>query len=403
MAASNCVVRLVRLDLSSAQQRQCQALRREAGRCWTAMLKAHIESRTGKWLTANDLMHDFKGIYALHSQSVQALAQKLEANIDTARSLRQNGDSEARYPYKDKLYQTVTWKDQALRVRDGRLLLSNGRGREPLVLTLEAEYRSANIRKVELLWRADHYELALTIDTGIVNPPLIRRVKTVGVDLGEINIAAVVTDEGKGVLITGRYLRSVKRLRNKRHAAYAKKMANCQPHSRRMKRLRKRKAQASAKFYRQQRDILHKASRKVVEFCKQEGVARIAIGDVRDIADRTNKGRHQNQRMSQWPHGQFVQYVSYKGRVFGMTTAYQPEDYSTRTCSSCGHVGSSSPRGRVFTCPGCGAVVSRDGNGGANICSRARYGRYGKVQLKHLTYLRPVVVVAPRHGPTLLT
>jgi Putative transposase DNA-binding domain len=99
-----------------------------------------------------------------------------------------------------------------------------------------------------------------------------------------------------------------------------------------------------------------------------------------------------------------VQYVTYKGRALGMGTAYIPEDYSTRTCSVCGHVRSSAPRGRIFVCPnpGCGAVVSRDGNGSANICSRARYGTYGKVQVTHLTYLRPLAVVAPRHGPTLL-
>jgi predicted RNA-binding Zn-ribbon protein involved in translation (DUF1610 family) len=106
--------------------------------------------------------------------------------------------------------------------------------------------------------------------------------------------------------------------------------------------------------------------------------------------------------MSQWAHGQFVQYVTYKARALGINTGYIPEGYSTRTCSVCGHLCSSSPRGRMFQCPGCGAVLSRDGNGGANICSRARYGSYSKVQLEHLTYLRPLVVVEPRRGPKLL-
>src|ERR671926_79911 len=106
---TNCVVRLVPLDLNHSQEIQCEALRREAGRAWTDMLKTHIKSRPGKWLTATDLMRDFKGQYALHSQSLQALAQKLQANLDTARTLRQNGDTQARYPYKEKAYQTLTW------------------------------------------------------------------------------------------------------------------------------------------------------------------------------------------------------------------------------------------------------------------------------------------------------
>jgi putative transposase len=266
-------------------------------------------------------------------------------------------------------------------------------------------YHYANIRKAELLWRADHYELALTIDTGVTNPPLLCRVMTAGLDLGEVNIAAVVAENGQGAVITGRHLRSVKRLRNKRHAAYHKRLARCTPGSRRTRRLLKRKAQASARFERQARDILHKASRQVVGFAEQQGVAHLAVGDVRDIAEGTNKGRHQNQRLSQWAHGQFVQYVSYKARALGIKTTYIPEDYSTRTCSVCGQRRSSSPRGRVFVCPtpGCGAVLSRDGNGGANIYSRSRYGIYGKVHITHLTYLQPLAVVAPRRGPKLPT
>jgi putative transposase len=181
-------------------------------------------------------------------------------------------------------------------------------------------------------------------------------------------------------------------------------MKKCSPGSRRMRRLLRRKAQASARFARQARDILHKASRQVVQFAQAQGVAQLVVGDVREVAAGPHKGRHQNQRLGQWAHGQFVQYVTYKARGLGVSTAYIPEDYSTRTCSVCGHVRASAPRGRVFVCPnpGCGAVVSRDGNGSANICSRSRYGTYGKVQLKHLTYLQPVAVVAPRRGPKLL-
>ena len=146
-------------------------------------------------------MHEFKGDYALHSQSIQALAQKLEANVQGTRERRSNGDMDIEYPYRPKEYQTVTWKDQGIRVHEGWIILSNGRGREPLVLLLPEEYRSADIRKAELLWRADHYELALTLDTGVSNPPLLRRVMTAGVDLGEVNIAAAVAENGQGVVI----------------------------------------------------------------------------------------------------------------------------------------------------------------------------------------------------------
>jgi len=388
---TNCIVRVLPLrGLSVEQKALCLFLREEAGRCWTAMLSAHIESRGGKWLSSSDLKKMFKGRYALHSQTIQALAEKLEANVDAAYKLRKS-DPEARYPYRAKKHQTVVWKETAIHLLDnGKLLLSNGKNNRPLVLSVPAEYIGIDICKVELTWRADHYELCLTIDIGVVNPPRKLTGQIAGVDLGEVNIAAVVTEAGDALVVSGRMLRSVKRLRNKRHAALDSLLSRCKPGSKRYRRLKKSKAKASAKIYRQQRDILHKASRQVVKFCQANGVKEIAVGDVRDVQDGVNLSTNSNQKISQWPHGQFVKYVAYKSAELGMATSYIPEDYSTRTCSYCRRVAKRAPRGRVYTCPRCGAVIHRDANGASNICSRARYGSYGLVQAQTIMYLRPL-------------
>jgi len=131
-AETTCVVRIIPLHgLSQMQAELCSALRQEAGRCWTDMLHAHIASRGEKWLHSGDLEKLTKGRYALHSQTIQALAQRLDDNVKTAHHLRKT-DPEARYPYKDKTYQTVIWKDQAIRVKAGRVYLSNGRHRPTL-------------------------------------------------------------------------------------------------------------------------------------------------------------------------------------------------------------------------------------------------------------------------------
>jgi putative transposase len=388
---TNCIVRVLPLRRLSEQQKAlCLFLREEAGRCWTDMLNAHIESRSGRWLSSVDLSRLFKGQFALHSQTVQALAQKLEANVDTARELRKT-NPEARYPYHLKKYQTIVWKESAIHwIEGGRILLSNGKNHQPLSLAIPDEYMGVDIRKAELTWRADHYELCLTIDTGLANPPRKQLGQIAGVDLGEVNIAAVVTEAGDTLVVSGRVLRSVKRLRNKRHAALDSLISRCKPGSKRQRRLVKSKAKASAKMYRQQRDILHKASRQVVEFCQANDVNKIAVGDVRDVQDGVDLGKKANQKISQWPHGQFVKYIAYKAAQQGMKTDYIPEDYSTRTCSGCKQVAKRAPRGRVYACPRCGAVIHRDANGASNICSRARYGSYGSVQVQTIMYLRPL-------------
>jgi putative transposase len=246
----------------------------------------------------------------------------------------------------------VVWKASAIHWTDrGQLLLSNGKRTQSLVLPLAGEYVDKEIRKIELTWRADHYELCLTIDTGLEDPPEKEHGQVAGVDLGEVNIAAVATEAGDTLVVSGRALRSVKRLRNKRHASLSSRIARCKPGSKRQRKLMRSKARASARLRRQQRDMLYKASRQVVEFCQASDVRVIAVGDVREVQDGVDLGKHANQKISQWPHGQFVQYLSYKAKQYGMRVEQIPEDDSTRTCSCDGTVKDHAPRGRVYACP----------------------------------------------------
>ena len=398
---THCIVRLVTLrGLDANTLAQCQALRAEGGRLWTDLVALHAQVRTqGHWLSAGELEQATKGgQYSLHSQSVQALCQKLAANVATVTELRrqervETGQVQTQYPHHPKAYQTVVWKDQALQILPtGQLRLPTGGQRPPLLLPLPEEYRRANLRRAELTWRADHYELCLTLDTGENLPPPLPAGAVAGVDLGEVHVAAVTTTRRHALVLSGRRLRACKQWRNKVHSLLQEKLSRCQPGSRRAKRLTKRKSQVSARLYRQQRDILHQAARKVVTFCQTEGVSRIAVGDVRDIQTGVSLGKRTNQKISQWPHGQFVRYLTEKAARLGIVVDWIDEAYSSRTCSVSGHVHSSSPRGRRFRCSGCGARVHRDVNGSANICSKAVYGCYAKVQADRVKYLRPIGV-----------
>jgi hypothetical protein len=78
---------------------QCQALRAEAGRLWTALVALHTQAREhGQWLSASDLEQATTGgQYALHSQSVQARCQQHAANVDTATELRRRELAETRH------------------------------------------------------------------------------------------------------------------------------------------------------------------------------------------------------------------------------------------------------------------------------------------------------------------
>jgi putative transposase len=209
---TQCVVRLLSLlGLSPVMRAQCQALRSEAGRLWTDLVQLHTTARAHReWLSASDLEQATKGgQYALHSQTVQALCQKFAANVATATVLRQQemqetGQVHTRYPHHDTPYQTVGWKDQALTILPtGQARLPCGGQSPPLLLPLPEEYEGVNLRRVELTWRADHYELCLTLDTGEPLPPVREDGAVAGVDLGEIHIAAVTTTRRHALVVSG--------------------------------------------------------------------------------------------------------------------------------------------------------------------------------------------------------
>ena len=395
LSETSCKVAVVRLSLSKKQIKQCESLLEEAGRCYSEMILSHVESRKDKWLSCAELKAKFKGAFRLHSQSIQAVAEKIEANLESARTNRDRefkelGRIKTEYPSESKLSFPVIWKKLGMKAKDGKLHLSNGLKNDPLIVSLPYQYRLENVNLAELIFDAGVYYLHLTIDTGIVPPQLSHGKRTAGVDLGEIHIAYCTTEDDNTIGISGRQLRSVKRLRNKKHHSLNEQLARCKNGSKRHKKLSQAKNKVSSKLKRQQRDILHKASRQLIDFCEENKIANVVMGDVRNISDGVNLGKKCNQKISQWTHGQFQTYVKQKARLKGMNTRLINESYSSKTCSNCCHVKSSSVQGRVYRCSSCGSVIHRDANGSANICSKGRHGEYGKVQVKNIKYLKPV-------------
>ena len=94
--------------LSPKEAALCHALGKEAGRCFTDMLKAQVASRgEKKRLSVDDLEKQPEQKYGLHSTCIQGLAQKSGANIATARQLgrtqkKNGGEISARFPYREK-------------------------------------------------------------------------------------------------------------------------------------------------------------------------------------------------------------------------------------------------------------------------------------------------------------
>ena len=155
----------------------------------------------------------------------------------------------------------------------------------------------------------------------------------------------------------------------------------------------------SSKTDRQQRDILHKTSRKFTTWADEQQVRTVVVGDVEGVQRNTSKRkknnpkkkrrtRRQSQRLSQWPFGLLLQMLTYKLNALGIELLKIDEAYTTQTCPVCGRRKKVS--GRIYKCH-CGYEMHRDIHGAGNILAKHKYGEIRALdfKIKQITYLRP--------------
>jgi putative transposase len=379
-------VRIYRLKhLDRRTRARLKAAQREAARVWMYCLQRHqtVRSQQTRWPDRDDLQRETKGgQFALHSQSIQMVCQQFLANVQTSKQLRQTNPHH-RYPYHPKRYRTVQWPAQAVSRQGKRLILPMGRGRKSFSFHLPD--LPEQIGAVSLVWQGG-YELHLVVPAppqAEVFVPAEQAVQA-AVDLGEIHQAAVTTSTGQGLVVTGRGMRSLKRHHNMTLGRLLRLQARCQKGSKRWRRLQYAKARASGKKQRRVRDLRHKGTRQVVDFCRAAGVQTLYVGDPHGVRQE-NKGRHHNQRMAQWEYGKDKDYLHHKCEQVGIVCFSGSERGTSSHCPRCDW--KQKPTGRNWTCRRCGFRGHRDIVGSMNMHPLAFGSRISYPS--SLTYRRP--------------
>ena len=314
------------------------------------------------------LQKQLSKIQSLHSQSIQAVAQRYCQNYKTFFGLRSNGDKDAKPPHKTKIYQTTTWKKSGIRFQEALhgkvVILSNGRGTPSLEIPLPKSFdfsKTANIAIVNLVYTHGQYELHFVYNTEKTD--MSKAAGVVGVDIGEIH--PIVSHDGQHTAIfNGRYIRSLYRLRNKVLAAMNAKIDRCSKHSKRWWHLVRCKWKRIRKIDNQIKDALHKQTAKFVQYCQQRNIGTIVLGDLTRIREHINYGKRANQKLHQWAFGKVTELITYKAKAFGIKVVWIDEAYTSQTCPKCGN--RKKPTSRNYTCK-CGFQYHRDGVGAINI------------------------------------
>jgi putative transposase len=375
-------IRVYRLNtLSPLPFRRLRDAQMEAARVWNSCTETHKEARLthAKWPGRSELQQATKGRYGLHSQSVQMIVHAFLANIETTRRLRKDHpEMRMKYPWHEKRFYPVHWPAQAIRVRKGRVRLPMGKGQPPLILPLDLP---ENAGACTLVWNRG-FELHVCVEVPQAEEAPGAAQATV--DLGEIHLAAVTTSTGKALIVTGRGIRSLKRQRSKQLGQLAKKQSRCTKHSRRWSRLQRVKNKICRRTERRVRDLQQKATRQVIDFCVEQGVGTLFIGNPHGVRNR-NAGRRHSGRMAQWEYGRDIDYLTHKSKQARIVCFTGSERGTSSRCPCCGH--RHRPKGSNWACRVCGFRGHRDLVGSVNMHSLA-----SNTQVRFprsFTYLRP--------------
>ncbi len=375
-------VRIYRLNhLSPTLFRRLKAAQMEAAQVWNYCCELHKQARTTRsaWPGRNALQQATKGRFALHSQSVQMVAHAFVATIDATRQLRAaHPKMRTKYPWKTKRFYPVHWPAQAVSKERGRVVLPMGRGRPSIVLPLDLPEHSG---ACTLVWNRG-FELHVCVE--VPQDKHAPGTNRATVDLGEIHLAAVTTNTGAALVVSGRGIRSLKRQRNMRHRQLAKKQAHCQKYSRRWRKLQRAKNKMAGRIERRVRDLRHKATRQVIDFCREHEVGTLFIGNPHGVR-QGDKGRHHNQRMGQWEYGKDIDYLTHKSRQARIESFTGSERGTSSQCPVCRH--RHKPKGRGWKCKRCGFMGHRDVVGSVNM-HRLAYDTTVTFP-RAVTYLRP--------------
>lgn len=148
-----------------------------------------------------------------------------------------------------------------------------------------------------------------------------------GIDIGVDNLATCAREDGSyAFIINGKPLKSMNQFYNKLKSQY---QADCKKTSGKdySHRLRRLDTKRNDKI----NDYLHKASKKIVDYCIANNVNTIIIGKNKGWKQNANIGKRNNQNFVQIPFARFIEMITYKAKEFGIAVTTTEESYTSGT------------------------------------------------------------------------
>ncbi|MCP2727838.1 RNA-guided endonuclease InsQ/TnpB family protein [Limnofasciculus baicalensis] len=190
--------------------------------------------------------------------------------------------------------------------------------------SIEFPTQAKNLDQVRIVPKIDHYVIEVVYT---VEEPIKYDGKYVaGIDLGLNNLMAITSNHPgtKPILISGRPLKSINQLFNKRVAS-----------SQSIEAWRQVK-QLNSKRERRIDNYLHTASRRVIDWCQLNDIGQLIIGNNPGWKQEINIGKKNNQEFTKIPHAKLIKLLTYKAELAGIKVVTTEESYTSKASALSG-------------------------------------------------------------------
>lgn len=280
---------------------------------------------------------DYTSIKAQVAQQTIALLFKnyksfYKASIDFAKNPSKYKKHPQLPKYKDKngLCVAIFTNQCATINKNGNLQLS----KDIILKNVKTSLTKKNFQQVRIIPKLDQFIIEIVYNKQIgdyTQQAILKNKKnhSAAIDIGVDNLATITSDneDSKPLIVNGRALKSINQQYNKLIAKINSEYSLHDIHT--GKKLKILNSKRNQKI----NDFMHKASRRIVDWCILNNIGTLYIGHNNNWKQNCNLGKKTNQKFVQIPFNNFIQKVMYKCKDIGISVEIIKEAYTSK-CSA---------------------------------------------------------------------
>jgi len=281
---------------------------------------------------------------SLPSQTAQDVLQRVDEGFKSYfKLLKTKGIKNPHGPnYKKKNYHyNIKYLNNSFKLIDNKIrlmipkglinhLIEKGYEIKNKFLFIRLNKEINNIKQIEIKYISDNeYEFKVIYEIDDVEMKKDNG-RYLSIDMGINNLITAYDNKGYSFIIKGNSYQNTLYYYNKKISYYQSLEAKFKNISKDInnvstKRIKKLNIIKKRKI----EYILHTSTRRIVDYCVENEINTVIIGDIKGIRKDNDMGKINNQKLHSLPFKQFYDKLSYKLKMKGISLIYQKESYSS--------------------------------------------------------------------------